>query len=123
MTREIKFRAWDLEEKKERSIQYIEFWTGGMRVALWDGILVETRENGEGLALMQYTGLKDKIGKEICEGDVVKSRHGIASVAFHNASFIFKWDFSTLNELMHVWKEDGVVQVEVIGNIYETPNY
>lgn len=70
---------------------------------------------------MQYTGLKDKNGTEIYEGDIVKCRHGIGVVKFHNASFVFDWDFNALNELMHVWKEDSVLQVEIIGNIYENP--
>lgn len=115
MTREIKFRAWYNDQ------MYYGVWPFGAHALCRDNFGRPELLGFDGI-VMQYTGLRDKSGKEIYEGDVVRSRHGIATVSFHNASFIFKWDFSALNELMHVWKEDGAVQVEVISNIYEHPN-
>jgi hypothetical protein len=62
--REIKFRAWDKEDTKKM------IWTG---IPLTDfNVLV--KENLKEYAWLQYTGLKDKNGKEIYEEDILKTK-------------------------------------------------
>jgi hypothetical protein len=87
--REIKFRRWDDELKKM-------FYCGFTIPA--DGEVPDH--------LMQYTGLKDKNGKEIYEDDIVK--------AFSGATRTVKW-------FKQGWFPVGLDDWEVVGNRYESP--
>jgi uncharacterized phage protein (TIGR01671 family) len=116
--REIKFRAWDKSEKRMlyRGIFDRNWYAtpyndeGGCHCI--KGIMPEDRHWME---LMQYTGLKDKNGVEIYEGDIVRfwdedlRRVRNERVYFENGSFCVNGRMGS--------KEWGIV----IGNIYETP--
>jgi uncharacterized phage protein (TIGR01671 family) len=119
--REIKFRAWDgklMYKVAASDLTSIEF-------CLYAGDTF--REEPE--PLMQYTGLKDKNGKEIYEGDIVEveisyglnpPNLGRAVVEFRDLS----WRFEFLNkgdEEECYAKEWHNQHTEVIGNIYEHP--
>jgi len=124
MNREINFRFWDKLTKKiiypeevwfkPKSIDLCSKWAVVHRV---EGLAFSITDscNAE---LMQYTGLKDKNGKEIYEGDIFKyypyqSLPEIGKVLFKDACFIYNihGDEYMLSELNN--------QIEVIGNIHE----
>ena len=129
--REIKFRAWDLYWKKMFPALSLEFLMdkSGINVTIPDpenkfGFYVS--DNCE---LMQYTGLKDKNGKEIYEGDVVRMYDRPPDtmtwdlvVEWENGKFILTgiMDKGEYFGDLSDWA-DCDWRIEVIGNIYENP--
>jgi uncharacterized phage protein (TIGR01671 family) len=85
----------------------------------FDGL---THINESPLVIQQYTGLKDKNAVDIYEGDIVKA----TSDQYVNENFVGKVIFDegcfltwiNKNDIRGIWGEDDI---EVIGNIFETP--
>ena len=70
------------------------------------------------IILMQTTGLEDKNGVEIYEGDIVKYfRKGNSVIEWKDGGFIIKRVMDGEYELM----QSRIAEMEVIGNIYENP--
>lgn len=126
--REIKFRAW---RRTEKELIYDALQI--RNIGLGDGSVIadERVQQGDELDWMQYTGLKDRNGKEIYEGDIVQSidwgqpKRARAMVIFEG----YEWKTVPKNRGSHktaydlwsqVWGKEGEF-VEVIGNIHENP--
>ena len=104
--REIKFRMWN--DKTE--CMYED--TGLTALGLNESVELAV---GAGYILMQYTGLKDKNGKEIYEGDIIEwfgLKLPVTVDCFHGYRFMFGKD-----QLYKAVGTDG----KIIGNIYENP--
>lgn len=74
------------------------------------------REEWDELVWMQFTGLLDKNGKEIYEGDVVQFGSVVGPVGFEGGKFVVAY------KMKMEGKCDVPSLCEVIGNIYENPN-
>jgi uncharacterized phage protein (TIGR01671 family) len=112
--REIKFRVWDNQgdfywgEGEGMDFKKIAF-------NFYDSLFEECR-----LVFQQYTGLLDRNGVEIYEGDIVKA----TSDQYTNENFIGKVIFDegyfctwvNKNDIRGIWGDDNI---EVIGNIFE----
>ena len=112
--REIKFRVWNKAENEFSDISEYGSW-------YWFDRCIDPKIP-ETLTIQQYTGLKDKNGIEIYEGDIVKA----TSDQYKNENFVGKVIFDegcfltwiNKNDIRGIWGEDDI---EVIGNIFETP--
>lgn len=123
--REIKFRARHIKNK---------FWLQDFQISDCGNYIYECGEtyNRDEVELLQYTGLKDKNGKEIFEGDILAD----------NTSYYYTligWDLSgfksksvlkgglNLNhsmptfEFKNIIDYDDFARMKIVGNIYENP--
>lgn len=131
--REIKFRAWDKKTKTMREVDSIAFHNKrGMfdfdesnlpklvNVWGWDCIeqknIILHREKDH-FELMQYTGLKDRNGKDIYEGDILQNDWRFMNVVWGEGGFML------VDQTKNVWciQDYPANDTEVIGNIYENP--
>jgi len=125
MDREIKFRAW------------VDSRHGFGKMINWEGLqepfdpweseqsyldfLLKYKNVKDGDILMQYTGLKDKNGKEIYEGDVVKTDNITASGEIVWDRFAWFIKLPREKDFYHQFIDATGQSHEVIGNIYENP--
>lgn len=111
--REIKFRAWDTQRGE---------WSRLTKAVSLEGYPVyidadDRLHKAAGVELMQYTGLKDKHGVEIYEGDILAFDNGYCDVVRLERS---AWRWNRGHNVLGVsWKPE--ISLSVIGNIYENP--
>lgn len=116
--REIKFRAFNRFKMIYRGLHDRNWYTESV-----GGLLVEVAHPNDcrQLKIMQYTGLKDKNGKEIFEGDITNDKYVIM---WHIEKALFAEHFySTFNDVWNIASYPISSQgIEIIGNIHEHPH-
>ena len=113
--RVIKFRAWDIDNKRLLN-DCLSLQPHGFNK--W----VQLDKASNNLVWMQFTGLFDRNGKEIYEGDIIKYHDhptgvedGIGEVYYKDGKWMVTWSMIPLGDFGTAW-------TEIIGNIYSNPS-
>lgn len=121
--RGIKFRAWDGITEQLLPVERIDFRNDLISLNEGDNSLTDTSEM---MTLMQYTGLKDKNGKEVYEGDLITITNpfikheeiGVAKIVFSH-DYVGGWVAEAKGEHLNIGTRTHMISV--VGNIYENP--
>lgn len=128
-----KYRAWYvLAEEMINEILMISFVRKEIIGKFSDGstsvpLKFEDKRNGEDVILMQSTGLKDKNGKEIFEGDILAVETDDETLNVNvfwdenHALFMFESKKYNEKEALAELLEDNSYPFEIVGNVYENP--
>jgi len=105
MRRELKFRGWNINLKRMENDLSVRSW------------LFHNLDQSSESVIMQYTSLDDKNGKEIYEGDILKTVYPdvLFVVEFKRGEFICE-------KGIHIFGRSLWEEAEIIGNIYENPD-
>lgn len=105
-----KFRFWSKKDNKFVNLPSVWVnWGGELMAGIDDDIVIQ-----------QWTGLKDKNGKEICEGDILATHIGNVYVEYFNGNNYGQYRCIE-KEGFHRYELNQLTTYQVIGNIFENP--
>lgn len=119
-----KYRAWYKEWKEMGRVGGIRFdLDGSVSVVLFKGNYLDVSGPREKIILMQSTGLKDKNGKEVFVGDIIKCTRGCPHEVYlekeYGGKYIGGMPAVYLKGIREGYAWTGAE--EILGNIYENP--
>ena len=126
----IKFRAWDTTKKEMFKDTFAITESGQVVVVDQSSVFVSPDYVFvDNLVIMQSTGLLDKNGKEIFEGDIITNGQNVMCMKRHNTLGFYveekgEVEFIADSAVLEDFEEDAkeiADRLEIIGNIYENP--
>lgn len=125
MSREIKFRIWRAPDEYTK-VSWMESWDSLLNYSMSDIFQLDNPDD----VLEQFTGLKDRNGKDIYEGDILawhsniyRKQDWVGLVLYRGAGFAVQESdksYSSPEWLDCACRKDANI-IEVIGNIHENP--
>lgn len=120
-----RFRAWDKEFKEMVQVDALVFEEQIVKATYKNGNVV--KEDLKNYVLMQSTGLTDKNGKEIFEGDILSIETDEENVKLEvswdskHALFVFESKKYNAKDTLGELFEDNPYPFKIIGNVWENP--
>ncbi|GAA3195579.1 YopX family protein [Lentilactobacillus kefiri] len=125
MSREIKFRIWRAPDEYTK-VSWMESWDSLMNYSMSDIFQLDNPDD----VLEQFTGLKDRNGKDIYEGDILawhsniyRKHDWVGLVLYRGAGFAVQESdksYSSPEWLDCACRKDANI-IEVIGNVHDNP--
>ena len=123
-----KFRAWDKVEKSMCRVVAIDFRTAGMVTLYNEGAGDKSKvgrfsysQRWENIDILQVTGLLDREGKEIWEGDILMTQLNVGSIARPRAVVVFTDDGFYAEHPAWRLRLKLLTSITVIGNKWQNP--
>lgn len=119
--REIKFRAYHKIQKRMFEVYGLglDFVTENTLDGVSPGDNAWQGDELKNIEIMQFTGLTDKNGKEVFEGDMISLGDGKATIEYSNQDFCFVFWHNIDEEWYSLAYLKGLKNFEIIGNIHE----
>ena len=129
MNRPIKFRVWDVKNKKVLPESYFAILGNGKLIVTLSGYYNDfTNTNQDDYVIQQYTGLTDSNDNPIYEGDILKIHYDvggdvIGQVLYEadHGGYIFQWKRKGRNQDYNNLNCDLAFDSVIVGNILENP--
>jgi len=135
MKREIKFRVWHKVEKRylplsegtgsDHRVLTIDAGTGNVSMFNVYGLESPVNYSSEDVVIEQFTGLKDKNGKDIYDGDILESypnKDTVFSVSFGKSGDYKRYGWCLNGYMNRCYSmDDCPTKMQVIGNIHDNP--
>jgi uncharacterized phage protein (TIGR01671 family) len=127
--REIKFQAWVPDIGQMVQVAEIDLVNGVVSWYTSEAEIMARIPDADAfldrVKLRQFTGLRDKNGKEIYEGDIVRAKNGvqIGTVIWveSDCKYVVRWTKDNPTKMVYDSNMSSAQWGEVIGNIYENP--